>query len=393
MLPIACRAEPPGDAPAVSRLTPKPRRMALLPRQSRTGRNGTGRGVTAFPTEKGLLPSWPEAGPRLVWKIGNLGHGWSSPIIVRDRLYITGDVDDDLVIFAFDLDGKPLWQAKNGRSWTGSYPGARACCAYSEGKLYHMNAHGRVVCLEAATGKELWAVDVLERFQGQNITWAMSECLLVDGSRVIVTPGGEKALMAALDKESGRTIWTTEAAPRGPGLALLAAAVPPCRDGGSWLAALRRMVSRWMPTRQTALDRAAEKSLRRQRRHAGLRCWQDLLHDSLRLRDVLPIAAGREGAAAGEGMEHDLGHLYGHSAAGGRPALRQRLQEAQVLAVPGLEVGRDALRVEGPDDRGGRVCGWAAVLPGRGRAGGTAAADARAVRDRRPVPARAEEVA
>ena len=52
--------------------------------------------------------------------------------------------------------------------------------------------------------------------------------------------------------------------------------------------------------------------------------------------------------------------------------------------------GRDSLRVEGPDDRGGRVCGWAAVLPGRGRPGSAAAADARAVRDRRPVPARAE---
>ena len=139
-----------------------------------------------------------------------MGRGWSSPIIVRDRLYITGEMDDDLVIFAFDLDGKPLWQAKNGRSWTGSYPGARACCAYSEGKLYHMNAHGRVACLEAATGKELWAVDVLERFQGQNITWAMSECLLVDGPRVIVTPGGEKALMAALDKQQRPDVWATE---------------------------------------------------------------------------------------------------------------------------------------------------------------------------------------
>jgi outer membrane protein assembly factor BamB len=159
--------------------------------------------------ENGLLLKWPEGGPRLVWKSGDLGRGWSSPIIVHDRLYITGDVGDDLVIFAFDLDGKRLWEAKNGRSWKGPYPGARACCAYSEGKLYHMNAHGRVACLEAATGKEVWAVNVLERFRGRNITWAMSECLLVDGARVIVTPVGEKGLMAALDKRTGQTLWTT----------------------------------------------------------------------------------------------------------------------------------------------------------------------------------------
>ena len=160
--------------------------------------------------EIGLLPSWPAPGPKLAWKKSGLGTGWSSPIIVRDQLFISGDVGDELVIFAFDLDGNVKWQAANGKAWTGSFPGARATCAYSEGRLYHMNAHGRVVCLDAASGRQVWAVDVLEEFQGRNITWALSECLLVDGPRLIVTPGGEKALMAALDKKTGRTVWTTE---------------------------------------------------------------------------------------------------------------------------------------------------------------------------------------
>ncbi|MEI8374223.1 MAG: PQQ-binding-like beta-propeller repeat protein [Planctomycetota bacterium] len=214
MLNVACRAESPSDAPSapIACGEAKADGPIVSPEPDWPQWNGPRRnGISA---EKGLLPMWPEAGPRLVWKIGNLGYGWSSPIIVGDRLYVTGDVDDDLLIFAFDLTGKPLWKVKNGHSWTGSYHGARACCAWSAGKLYHMNAHGRVVCLEADTGKELWAVNVLERFQGQNITWAMSECLLVDGARVIVTPGGEKALMAALDKQSGRTVWTTEPLPK-----------------------------------------------------------------------------------------------------------------------------------------------------------------------------------
>jgi outer membrane protein assembly factor BamB len=159
--------------------------------------------------EKGLLQRWPEGGPRLLWKADGLGRGWSSPIVVGNRLYITGDVGDDLVIYAMDLDGKPVWQAKNGRSWTGSFPGARACCAFSEGRLYNMNAHGRVACLDAASGRELWAVNMLKDFGGKNITWAISECLLVDGPRVIVTPGGKKALVAALDKRTGQTVWTT----------------------------------------------------------------------------------------------------------------------------------------------------------------------------------------
>jgi len=162
-------------------------------------------------TEAGLLSSWPMNGPKLLWSVDGLGTGWSCPIIVGQHVHITGDVGEDLVIFAFDHRGKPVWQTKNGKAWKGPYPGARACCAFSEGLLYHLNAHGRLACLDAMSGQEQWAVSVLERFGGKNITWALSECLLLDGPHVIVTPGGTKALMAALDKRSGRTIWTTEA--------------------------------------------------------------------------------------------------------------------------------------------------------------------------------------
>lgn len=161
--------------------------------------------------EKGLLRAWPEGGPKLLWKTGDLGRGWSSPIVSGGRIYITGDVGDELVLRALDLDGKPLWRAVNGRAWKGEFPGSRAAFVISEGRLYLMNAHGRVACLEADTGKELWAVEVLERFEGRNITWAMSECLLVDGPRLIVTPGGKKGLMAALDKATGKTLWVTPA--------------------------------------------------------------------------------------------------------------------------------------------------------------------------------------
>ncbi len=160
--------------------------------------------------EKGLLDSWPDGGPGLRWKVDGLGRGWSSPIVVDGRLYITGDVDDDLIVYAFDTDGALRWRARNGKAWTGSFPGARACCGFSEGRLYNMNAHGRLVCLEAESGKELWAVDILDRFIARNITWALSECVLVDGPRVIVTPGGKKALMAALDKRNGKTVWITK---------------------------------------------------------------------------------------------------------------------------------------------------------------------------------------
>lgn len=157
--------------------------------------------------ETGLLPAWPEGGPKPLWTATGLGRGWSSPIVTGDTIYITGDVGDELRVFALDLSGKIKWQAANGQAWKGSFPGARACCAYSDGHVYNMNAHGRVACFEAATGREVWAVNVLERFNGRNLTWAVSECLLVDGPNVIVTPGGRKAFLAALNAKTGETAW------------------------------------------------------------------------------------------------------------------------------------------------------------------------------------------
>jgi len=81
--------------------------------------------------EKGLLRSWPEGGSELLWEVDGLGKGWSSPIVVGGRLFITGDVGDDLVIFAFETSGKELWRTKNGKAWRRSFPGARTSCAYS----------------------------------------------------------------------------------------------------------------------------------------------------------------------------------------------------------------------------------------------------------------------
>lgn len=145
-----------------------------------------------------------------------MGRGYSAPIVVGGRIYLTGDLGEALQIFALNPAGVRLWQTTNGRAWKNPYPGARSSCTYSQGRLYHANAHGRVVCLEAASGAELWSVNVLERFGGENITWGLSENLLIDGPRVLVTPGGTRALMAALDKETGATVWASEPLLLGP---------------------------------------------------------------------------------------------------------------------------------------------------------------------------------
>lgn len=160
--------------------------------------------------ERGLLQAWPEGGPTRLWTATGAGRGYSSPIIAGGRLYVTGDFGEDLYILAYDLQGKPLWKTKNGSAWLNQYQGARSSVTYSAGRLYHQNAHGRIVCLDAADGRELWAVNTLERFRGENITWGLSECLLVDDRAVYAAAGGRDALLVALDKRTGEVLWRSE---------------------------------------------------------------------------------------------------------------------------------------------------------------------------------------
>jgi len=160
-------------------------------------------------TETGLLPVWPQGGPALLWKAEGIGNGYCSPVVSRGGIYITGDEGEKLSIFAYGVDGRRKWKVTNGRSWKKPWPGSRSCCSYDNGRLYHMNAHGRLVCLDADDGRELWSVVTLEQYGAKNIIWGISEAPLVIGNMVIVTPAGTEALMVALDKTSGREIWRT----------------------------------------------------------------------------------------------------------------------------------------------------------------------------------------
>ena len=161
-------------------------------------------------SEEGLLKTWEEAGPKLLWKAEGIGRGFSSPIITRNRIFITGDIGEVLQVFALDLEGKKRWTASNGNAWTGEFPGARASVTFFKGRIYHQNAHGRLACMEAETGKTLWAVDLLQQFKGKNITWALSEAVVVDERAVYATAGGSEALMVALHPENGNVVWKSE---------------------------------------------------------------------------------------------------------------------------------------------------------------------------------------
>ncbi len=162
--------------------------------------------------ETGLLKVWPPEGPRRLWTAEGLGHGFSTVAIAKGRIYTTGDRAGRTIISALGLDGRLLWQVENGAAWDASVPGSRGTPTIDGDRLYHENAQGDVVCLDAKSGAKQWGRNILADFHSKNIIWGLAESLLVDGDRVICCPGGPETAMVALDKHTGRTVWKSATA-------------------------------------------------------------------------------------------------------------------------------------------------------------------------------------
>jgi len=170
-------------------------------------------------TEMGLLKRWPEGGPRLLWTASGIGHGFATVAIAGDRIVTAGNIGDATVITALNLSGETLWRAPNGPVGRHDHPGARGTPTFDGDRLYHESTSGNVVCLDAATGRRVWGLNILKKFHGRNIEWGLAESLLVDGDRVVCVPGGEKVAMAALEKKTGETVWTCPGTGDKPGYA------------------------------------------------------------------------------------------------------------------------------------------------------------------------------
>jgi outer membrane protein assembly factor BamB len=173
---------------------------------------------TAVAPDTDLLESWPDAGPPLVWETKGAGRGYASLAIAGDRIYTLGDglstaPDADEYLSCFDrATGRQLWTMKTGAAWNDgqeSWQSSRSTPTVAGDMVYVITPFGQLVACTKAAGKEVFRVDLKETFGGtKGDGWGYSESVLIDGDRLVCTPGGERATMVALDKRTGRTLWS-----------------------------------------------------------------------------------------------------------------------------------------------------------------------------------------
>jgi outer membrane protein assembly factor BamB len=172
------------------------------------------------PTRDGVVakgsPAWPEKlddkSLTKKWEADKLGPSYSGPIVSADKVFTTETVDKkDERVTAYDrATGKRLWEvkwegattvpffaAKNG-SWI------RATPAFDGERLYVAGIRDVLVCLNAATGKEVWRYDCVKEFKAAVPTFGTVCSPLVDDKFVYFQADGG---VVKLDKVSGKEQW------------------------------------------------------------------------------------------------------------------------------------------------------------------------------------------
>lgn len=188
-----------------------------------------------FPTE-GLLRKWPEGGPRLLWRVGNIGAGFGAPCVTREAVYVTGSKDRPVgktngadggkrkrkhrgqgTLFAFDHDGKLNWSVACGTERSGSFRGPRATPTVSDGCVYIAGGLGNVYCYDIASHELAWKrnvwADLGDGGGKRRMGWGYNETPLIVGDLLVVNSCSTSETgppVVAVDKRTGEVAWKAD---------------------------------------------------------------------------------------------------------------------------------------------------------------------------------------
>lgn len=202
----ACRRSEPGLAETVG--------AGSAAVQSRTPTTGgsdwprflgpAGNGISS---EKGIRKNWSQQPPKALWKVDLSDQGYAGPAVANGKVFIIDHRGSQDVVRALDLKtGADVWTYAYEDTASANYGFARSTPAISGGKVYTVSRLGVVHCLDEKTGKPIWSRDVVKDFSAQRPDWDITGSPVLDGDRLLLSPGGRNAAIVALHKDTGQTL-------------------------------------------------------------------------------------------------------------------------------------------------------------------------------------------
>ncbi|MFL6290331.1 MAG: PQQ-binding-like beta-propeller repeat protein [Thermoanaerobaculia bacterium] len=160
--------------------------------------------------EKGLLRSWPESGPRVLWK-KPIGSGFSTVAVVGDALYtLAVEGESETAYRLREADGEVVWRVPLGPVFPEMFGnGPRSTPTVDGDEVYVLSATGRLHALKAKDGARLWELDLVKELGGTIPNRGYAASPLVDGDLLIVEAGGsEGRAVVGLDRKTGKIRWS-----------------------------------------------------------------------------------------------------------------------------------------------------------------------------------------
>jgi len=162
-----------------------------------------------------LADAWPASGPRKVWQ-KSVGEGFAGPVVVGDRLILFHRRGSEEVVEALETTtGNTVWRfayKTNYRDDFGFDEGPRSVPVVVNGRVYTFGAEGQLHAIDVATGKPVWNVDTMRRFNVRKGFFGAAGSPLVEDGRVIVNVGGtdgaKGAGIVAFNADTGAVLWT-----------------------------------------------------------------------------------------------------------------------------------------------------------------------------------------
>ena len=176
--------------------------------------------------ETGIVDKFPAGGPKVEWRNATVGAGYAGPAVANGKVFVPGwvmtpgeklggpfsrdQVKGTELVTALDAKtGAKLWQHSYPVAYSISYAAGPRCTPTVDGdRVYALGAMGHLFCLDAASGKPVWAKDFVADYEAKVPVWGFAAHPLVDGDKLICLAGGSDGrLVVALDKLTGKQLW------------------------------------------------------------------------------------------------------------------------------------------------------------------------------------------
>jgi len=161
-------------------------------------------------SEKGLLRSWPEGGPKVLWK-KSIGGGFSSVTVAQGVLYtMAADGETEAALALRETDGSEIWRVPLGPLFTEQFGNGPRSTPTVEGDTgYFLTSKGKLHALKLKDGAKIWEVDFTTDFGSPVPNRGFSPSPLIDGDLLLIEAGGTAGKSyVALDKKTGKVRWT-----------------------------------------------------------------------------------------------------------------------------------------------------------------------------------------